>query len=369
MLPRAHFTLVVPRPSWFSSGVANQIKSLLLGAALIAAGMHAQAQDQPAQPQELQTQPTPFTALIDFRELQVPYPPKEALPIWLESVQISHSDPGTPAQTSFRLRLRQLPGLNDSILLRLYFQDDPKAHPMVTAWTETGDEKFASQPLGAGLGLPISESLAVPVTGADYIEISVPGDGSNIKKALVATLRKTEVSSAFDFDPAASVSDPFGNGTPAKTNNTDLFVYGRVRATLSTDPIQISGSNGGIASFAFDLDSPPLVALITFEVLNADPTAPLQAWINKAPIGDISASFPDLADPAYLGDAVPLEGMRFNYTGWIKCQKVIRGTDLRAGGNTLTIQLPDSSSGPVVVRAVELQLKYNWKQLDYTLSP
>jgi hypothetical protein len=264
--------------------------------------------------------------------------------------------------------LRQLPGLNDSILLRLFFDDNANAHPIVTAWTETGEQKFLSQPLGAGLGLPVSESLEVPVKGADYVEINVPGDGASMRKALVATLRKTEVSSAFDFEPSASLHDPFGNGSAAKPSDSDMFVFGRVKATLGADRVQISSSTSGIASYQFNLESTPLLALVTFEVLNGDPIYPLQSWVNNVSVGDVSVMLPDLADPGYQGDARPLEGMRFNYAGWMKCQKVIAGTYLRAGENTVTLQLPESAK-PVVVRSVEIQLKYNWRQLDYSLSP
>ena len=59
--------------------------------------------------------------------------------------------------------------------------------------------------------------------------------------------------------------------------------------------------------------------------------------------------------------------MRFRYAGWLRAQKLIPGSALQAGQNTVVIQL-HKESGPVAIRAVELQLKYNAPGLDYTIS-
>ena len=332
-----------------------------------------------AQAQDLEVQPTPFTALIDLTALQKPISkllPKQALPIWLESVQVIHNEADAaakqPATTTFRLRLRPMPGLNDSVLLRLFFEDRADTHPTVTAWSETGDQKFASEPLGAGLGMSASESMAIPVKGADYIEVSVPGDGTSVRKALVATLKKNDVGSAFDFAPAASISDPFGGAAPAVPAQSDLFLFGRVRATLEPGLVKLSDketqTESASVQFAFNLESPPLLAMVTFDVSNADPVAPLESWIGNNPLGPIAVQWPDLADPAYAGVVRPLEAMRFHYSGWVRCQKIIPGSLLRKGLNTFILELPSGAS-PVAIRAVELQLKHNWRQLDYSLVP
>ena len=330
-----------------------------------------------AQAQELEVQPTPFTALIDFPALQRPVSkllPKQALPIWLESVQVIHNEAAgkQPASTTFRLRLRSLPGLNDSVFLRLFFDDKVEAHPVVTAWSETGDQRFASAPLGAGLGLPASEAMAIPTQGVDYIEVEVPGDGASVHKALVATLKKSEVGTAFDFEPAAAVNDPFGGSAQAKPTQGDLFLFGRVRATLEPGTVKLNSkateTESSSVEFAFSLESEPLLAMVSFDILNADPVAPLESWIGKTPLGPVAVQWPDLADPAYAGVVRPLQAMRFHYSGWVHCQKIIPGSLLRAGANSFILQLP-AGTGPVAIRAVELQLKHNWQQLDYSLSP
>ena len=351
-----------------------------------------------ANAQESVVQPTPFTVLLDFASLKNPYAPKQALPIWLESVQVIHSGSndsllvstgtaGTDSSsaqtphTTFRLRLRPMPGLNDSLLLRLFFEDRPGARPSITGWSETGNQRFASNPLGGGLGLPASESMAIPTRGVDYLEIDVPGDGSTVSKALLATLKTQSVSAAFDFAPAESLADPFGSATPVTPGADDVFLFGRVRATLDAGIVKLApaaalGGPGSVAAagnpstvdFEFNLESEPLLALISFDILNTDPTAPLEGWANSQSLGPVSVRLPDLADPAYVGIVRPFEKMRFHYTGWLHCQALIPGRALRAGSNTFTLRLPGDAQ-PVAVRAVELQLKHSWQKLDYSLSP
>lgn len=354
-----------------------------------------------AHAQDLVTQPTPYTALLDFAALRHPAGIKPSLPIWLESVQIV--PPNTvaetvaqglpeeklPPHTVFRIRLRPMPGLNDLLLLRLFFDDRADAHPTVTAWSEIGERRFASQPLGAGLGLPASESLSIPAQGVDYLEIDVPGDGMNLRKALVATLKKTVATAALDFAPAAPetetpppVVDPFGAMPTQPVQANDSFLFGRVRATLEPGVIKLappvaaetgtSNPNGDAPqtaiSFEFNLDSAPLLAFVALEILGADPVAGVQVWVNEQALGPIAPQFPDLADPAYTGLVRPLEPMRFHYAGWLRAQLILPGSVLRVGTNTLTLQLP-ADAAPVAIRAIELQLKHNWRILDYTLAP
>ena len=343
--------------------------------------------------QELVTQPTPFTVLLDFALMRKPDMPAQALPIWLESAQIVHDDPvdpkppvnattppAPPLSTIYRLRLRPMPGLNDSVLLRLFFEDKPDAHPKVTGWSETGAQSFPTRQLGAGLGLPASESLAIPTKGVDYIEIEVAGDGSSVSKAFLATLKKNQVSTAFDFAPAEPVTDPFGAAAPSAISPNDLFLFGRVRATLDAGPVKLdhldpkkvtdptTTTDPSSVQFGFNLEGEPLLAMVTFEMLNVDPTAPVEAWVNGQPLGPVSVQLPDLADPAYAGIVRSFEKMRFHYTGWVRCQKAVPGWALRSGANAFTLQLP-TDAPPGAVRVVELQLKHSWNIFSYTTSP
>lgn len=360
--------------------VLSAFAAAALGCLLAAAPLHAQ---------ELATQPTPFTALLDFALLRHPFAPKPPLPIWLESVQILPAetaaasvpaDPdaiqGLPEEkpaphTVFRIRLRPLPGITERFLLRLYFDDRPDTHPTVTAWTETGDCRFRSEPLGAGLRLPVSESLAISPNGADYLEIDVPGDGTTLRKAFLSPLKKSVQHTPFDFAPAPAsaepVADPFGALASPSPGENDTYLFGRVRATLEPDIVKLDAANGAV-SYQFELESAPLLSLVTLELLNADPLTPIQVSVNDTETGSIIAHFPDLADPAYIGESAPLQSMRFRYAGWLRAQAVIPGSALRSGTNTVTFQLPAGSS-PAAIRAVELQLKNPWKGLDYLLAP
>ena len=354
-----------------------------------------------ASAQDLVAQPIPYTALVDFAALRNPVGVKPSLPIWLESVQIvpaeTASDPSsepiaqglpedkTPPHTVYRIRLRSMPGLNDLLLLRVFFDDRADAHPTVTAWSEIGERLFASEPLGAGLELPASESLSIPTKGVDYIEIDVPGDGTSVRKAFLSTLKKTVVHTAIDFAPApakeTALVDPFGNAAPQPTQENDSYLFGRVRATLEAGVIKLSPPTAAVTgtqsnapapqsavSFEFNLESAPLLAFVALDILGADPLAPLQASVNDQAIGPVAPQFPDLADPAYAGIVRPLEAMRFQYAGWLHAQLILPGSALRVGTNTLTLRLPANAS-PAAIRAIELQLKHNWRILDYTFAP
>ncbi len=354
-------------------------QSLSLGLALWAAlGPLAAAQEEVG---GLQIEPTPFTAVVDFAALRHPAAaalPQKALPIWLESVQLEPTAPGIAEQpqTVIRIRLRPMEGLYERLFVRLIFDDRAEARPTITAWTETGELRYDSGVLGEGLELPASESVAIPVAGADYLEIRVPGDGGNLRQALLAALGTREVAAALDFTPAADVLDPFGNPispvAPAEgTEAQDTYLFGRIRALLEPGPLPLDAPGEGeldTVHFVFELGAEPLLALITLELRNADPVAPPLAWINGEPVGAAAVQWPDLADPGYLGVARPREKMRFRHAGWLRGQVAIPGRLLRAGENRLSLRLPPGA-GTVGVRNVELQLKHPWQKLEYTLIP
>ncbi|XHR27288.1 MAG: hypothetical protein ACFUZC_15225 [Chthoniobacteraceae bacterium] len=361
---------------------------------LIAVALGAAA----APAQELATQPTPFTALVDFTTWE--RQPAKSLPIWLESVQIvpantaAPSNMGLPEQaaephTLFRIRLRSIPGLSSQLFLRLFFDDLPGKSPTVSAWSDTQGCRFTSNPLGAGLDLPASETLAVPIDGVNYLEIDASGDGKNIRKALLSPLKTTTASASLDFAPPSSptqpdpVLDPFGNDPSTPSPKNDLYLFGRIRATLEPGIVKLSfpapqppttaqtGTNTedrSQVSYEFNLEAAPLLCFVAFEISNADPLAPLQAFVNDQSLGPVVPQYPDLADPAYIGQVRPLQTMRFQYSGWLHAQVVIPGSSLKTGTNTLTFQL-SSSSAPTAIRAVELQLKNNWQNLDYNIAP
>ena len=202
----------------------------------------------------------------------------------------------------------------------------------------------------------------------DYLEIESPGDGSNLRGAFVTTLKEVSTHQALDFSAPSDIEDPFENLAPARSEREDAYLYGRVKATLEAGPVKLGPTDPAV-TFEFELDARPLMAVVAFEILDVDPVYPPEITVNQRPLGAVALHVPDLADPGYEGTVRPLDpDMRFRYAGWLRCQKVIYGTALAAGLNKLVLQL-NSHSGPVAIRAVEIQLKHNWQNLDYKLVP
>ena len=339
---------------------------LRLFLALACAAALATAQDAGVIPE----QPTPFSVWLDLIALSKPGAAKPALPIWFESFQnepVAAKD-DEPPKTVYRMRLRRMPTLHREILLRIFFDDLPGVQPAASAWTESGRELFRGPAMGVGAGLPTNESITVPLDGADYLDIAVPGDGSNIRGVLASSLKDAAAKQTIDFHPAAEVQDPFGNIAAAQPAEDDSKLFGRVKATVDTGIVRLSRKGEGTVQWQFGLAGQPLAAVVTFDVLNADLTAPPIVFVNDGQPGYASVHFPDLADPGFRGESRPLEGMRFQYTGWLRAQFIIPGKVLHSGQNAVNISVGDDS-GTIAVRNVELQLKHNWKHFDYILTP
>jgi hypothetical protein len=316
--------------------------------------------------QELREQPTPFSVWLDFKSLSKSRPRKTGLPIWLESIE-RMAVVGDRALV--RIRLRRMGALSEELQLRLFFVDNPGAAPVISGWTETGSQPYSSVAVGEGLGEETAESLIIPATDLDYVDIEVPGDGSNLRGAFVSTLRRSEVFHGLDFDGPDELLDPFGASARTPALKDDLRLFGRIRATIDAAPLTIDPKDGGVAAYEFTLESRPLIASISFQMLGATPLEPLHAYINDAYIGTISVAFPDLADPAFRGASAPMEpDLRFRYTGWLKGQVMIPGSRLAEGLNKFVLRVTNST-GSIVVRTVEIQLKYPSSTFEYDLHP
>ena len=324
-----------------------------------------------ASAQELQEQPTPFSAWVDFQTIGSAHVPKQAMPIWLESVQRTAQPANTnaPVKTTFRIRLRRIGQLNDQIQLRLFFDDIAGASPVIGGWSETGAKHFLSQPLGAGLNLPTSESLVISAEMLDYIDVSVPGDGTNVRGAFLTTLKKAETLHAIDFAEPPIVDDAFANLPSSLPAANDTFLFGRVKAGIEAGAIALSPDDAPSITWQIALDALPLLSVITFEILDADPLHPPEWVINGTPLGGAAIHLPDLADPGYqaiIRTNAPLP--RFQYNGWLRGQQAIPSSLLRTGINKFVLRV-DGKSNKIAIRAVEMQLKHHWQNLDYKLVP
>ena len=305
--------------------------------------------------QDLARQPTAFTAYLDFTQQ-----PTE-LPIWIERVESQTIDASQdqPQRTIYRIRFRHLAGLVDEVLMRVYFDDTSGSQPVLSGWSEIGARAFGPLTLGQGLGLPTSQTVRIPLAGTDYVDIEAPGQGGVVRGALLVALRQTQTSEATDFGGTPDVADPFGNPAPAVTGSDDVLLFGRVKATLEPGVISLgTADDNSAAAFDFPLQQPPLLALLTFEVLNADISGPPHLLVNGADTGAVNVTVPDLADPALTGDIEPARpDAVYRYAGWLKCQKIIPGSLLTAGTNELLITTPGHPA-PVALRSIEVQLKY-----------
>jgi hypothetical protein len=325
----------------------------------------------PLTAQDQREQPTPFSVWMDFRALASSSPPKLALPIWLASLGTERiaATEMSPARTIFRLRFRRVGDLNNTLQLRLFFDDVKNNALSVSGWSETGTARFDSGLLGSGLGLPTSENITVPMEGVDYIDIATDGDGSAVRGVFLASVKKANIQHVLDYDPPTGVVDPFENLPPLTLKPDDFTLYGRVKASLDPGVMKLSPNENPAGSWEFELESPPLIAVVTFEVLDSDALAPIEVTVNDRLLGPVSVHQPDLADPAFTGLVRPLDpDMRFRYSGWLRATKAIPGSALRAGLNNIVLRL-HRESGPSAVRTIEIQLKYNSSSLDYTLAP
>ena len=322
-----------------------------------------------ASAQELKAQPIPFTVWLDLKALAASDAARPPFPIWLESLEIHSPKPGDTQnnKTTFRIRIRKFAGLSDEIMLRVFFDDLPDAKPVFSGWSELGAQSLKSTTLGQGLGLPTSEVVAVSMDGVDYLDIDVPGDGSNVRGAFLSTLRKVETRETLDFSGSAKLADPFSNLPPAQTSENDSYLLGRVKATLQSAAEKIEP--GATVSYEFQLDAQPLLAVVTFEILNSDLSFPPNVSANTLDAGPAAVILPDLADPGYQGSVFAMQSdVRFRYGGWLKCQKILRGSSLRAGVNQVVLSL-DKQASPAAVRSVEMQLKYKTDAADLTATP
>jgi hypothetical protein len=318
--------------------------------------------------QQQEQESTPFTTWIDLHQVAAGQAPT-SLPIWLASVTTSQqTNPNGTLTTKFQINLRQMPDLDQKRLLRLFFEDHLGASPTVVGFDVNGAQQFSRGPLGQGLELPTSDTVVFATAGIAAVDITVPGDGRNLRGVFLATLQNHTMMSAMDFAPPGDLIDVFERGAALQVPTNDLALYGRIKATLDNGTVKFTAAQPTV-TWEFELQALPLMCLVNMEVLAADLEAPLELTLNDRPLGAVTVSWPDLADPGYLGTVRPLEtGMHFRYGGWLRAQKVIPGSALQTGVNRLVLQLPSNAS-PVAVRNLELLLKHNWKNLDYSVKP
>ena len=345
----------------------------------------------PLRAQELRGQQSPLTAWIDLRPTVAGAPPQTS-PQWIESLDFIPARPGAARPSTmalnpsiesgvgqgldrtrsvFRIRLQQpAAGISD-LQIRIFFDDlEGTARPFVSFWNELGTELMRSDALGQGLGLPSSETLNVPMSGVNYLEISTPGSGTQVRGVFLSWLERAHILQPVDFPARETVREPFQILSSTRRQRNDSYLYGVVTASLQgADPAVLKPAAAPSVTFEFQLEHQPLIAVIRYEVLGALVGAAPSVRLNQQFQGPSEMHLPDLADPGFRGqEAEASNQMDFRYTGWIHAQKIIPGNMLNAGLNSLTLALSEGSD-TVAIRSLEIQLKYNWEKLDYILAP
>jgi hypothetical protein len=141
-----------------------------------------------------------------------------------------------------------------------------------------------------------------------------------------------------------------------------------VTATLASETIQIGGDFSTGAEFQFGMESEPLLALLTFEVASPRIDSPPEVYVNGKDVGAATLTLPELADPAYRGQMESLlKEMKFQYTGWLRAQKLVPVGNLKVGTNSVTI-MGGAGTSTSAIRGTQIQLKYLWEKSDYLLQ-
>ncbi len=335
--------------------------------------------------QEFRARGHPLSTYLDLRPAVAGAAPQSA-PAWVESFDFIPSTKASPegmtdghpaaavgidrSKSAFRIRLQHPPAASDHLQIRVFFDDLAVVpRPKITVWNELGD-KMMSKPLGEGLGLPSSEVQTVFMRGVNYLEIEAAGDGSQVRGIFLSWMEPTEILQPTDFPSREVARQPFGVLPPMRTHRDDAYLFGAVVARLQgSTPLVLRSGSSPTNTFEFELEHPPLMAMVTCEVLGAAIDAPPTMEINGHSLGASEFYLPDLADPAFQSEAREAEPqMGFRYTGWLRAQKLVPAEFLVAGLNNLTVRLSNVADS-VAIRSVSLQLKYPWDKLDTVLVP
>ena len=310
------------------------------------------------------------SAWLDLRQVTSATSKPQVTPDWVEAMSIvpGQKNPGLPEKTVFRIRLARPSNESQVLFFRLFFDDNAEQKPQLIAWDESGTVVMQSGPLGAGMGLPTSESVMVPMVGVSTIDIEVPGDGKTVRGAYLDWMARAEVLHPVSANHRELIPEPFTPVAPLRPVTEDTERFGTVTASLGDETIRIGSSVSHGAAFQFGLETPQLLALITFEIASPNIASPPVVYVNGENLGPASVTLPDLADPAYRGQTASLiRGMRFQYTGWLRAQLLVPASNLRAGSNDVLIVSGEGTSASAI-RATQIQLKYLWDKTDYQLE-
>jgi hypothetical protein len=316
-------------------------------------------------------QAQPESAWLDLRQNAPEHAKTQSAPGWVESVTLV---PGAAKEniattTIFRIRVQPPSQEYQVLFARLFFDDKPNQRPTLVAWDESGTQLVQSGELGAAIDLPSSDTVMVPMIDASSIDVEVPGDGSTVRGIYLDWMKNSEVLHPLGAEHRDLIVDPFSKASPLHAPSQDTERFGTVTATLASEAIRIGASIEQGAAFQFGLEAQPLLALISFEVASPTIDSPPEVYVNGENVGPVTLSFPELADPAYRGEMESLvRQMHFQYTGWLRAQKLVPVASLKVGTNDVLV-VGGAGTVASAIRATQIQLKYLWDKSDYLLRP
>jgi len=316
------------------------------------------------------TAPVSGNAWIDLRQNAKPGA-VQSVPDWVEAVTFIPADTQTnaAAPSVFRIRLARPGGHASVLFFRLFFNDQTSARPEIVAWDESGSQLLRSGPLGTGINLESSESVMIPMHGITTIDVEVPGDGNSVRGAYLEWMSSSEMVHPPSAGSQDVLPEPFAATMALHAPAQDSEEFGTVTASLSADLIRIGSTSSEGAVFEFGMESQPLLALITFEIASPRIDSPPEVIANGENVGPAFLVLPGLADPGFRGEMHPIVSqMQFQYTGWLRVQKIVPVSALHAGTNNITL-INGQNAGSAVIRATQIQLKYLWDKSDYILKP
>jgi hypothetical protein len=196
----------------------------------------------------------------------------------------------------------------------------------------------------------------------------VPGDGKTIRGAYLDWMTSSEVAHPANAESRDVIPEPFSSLPPLHSPNEDTEKFGTVTATLAQETVSIGSDLQQGGEFQFGIESEPLRALLTFEIASPRVDSPPEVYVNGQDVGPATLTLPELADPAYRGQVESLlKEMHFQYTGWLRVQKLIPVSNLKVGTNDVII-LSGAATPTSAIRGTQIQLKYLWEKSDYLLQ-
>jgi hypothetical protein len=325
--------------------------------------------DLPRKGPIVELRPPVSNAWIDLRQHPTENSSPQTAPDWVEAVNMN-SGTGLDgvAKTIFRIRVSHPSPEFQVMFFRLFFDDKQNTQPEIVAGDESGAQVLRSGQLGSGVGLASSESVVIPMTGISTVAIEVPGDGKTVRGAYLDWMASSDVVHPVNAEHRDVIPEPFSSLPRLHPPEQDREEYGTVTATLANDTISIGPNIEHAAAFQFGIESQPLAALVTFEVASARIDSPPEVYVNGEDVGPAMLMLPELADPGYRGEMEPLlKEMHFQYTGWLRAQKLIPVNSLKVGTNDVVV-LAGSGTSASAIRATQVQLKYLWEKSDYLLK-